>query len=762
MNENFKTLIENARTLAADKGLSWHIPLDEKGIALKGHSWNLRHLSKDGKPTTYVLRKFSEFEDAQAELVARGVLDQSELGQRPVSAHWQDLIKAFVLDHVVVRSKSLAFAQAASMAWRFLASIARKEPWLVTVEDVRLACEVSDICQNTDARTINIMALIRNYVDAQHLFDACPLTTLVDRPQIGKNAKAKFAKTSAALSQELAQRKTQEKLPERRAFWQLMSIVYTERPKSIVDYLRFALVKLMVLTGLRIGEVVYIPFDWRRTRGYRDQNGRPAGESGGISETLMIRHFAEKQEEPYFFEETQFVPDIFRAEVESILEGVARITAPLRTTLRAQYESGRIFPQYETDELVDAVVMYVHLTGNPIWVSPPYSHEITQCIERYRATYDPAELAKFADLQRTASHLAAAVSRYFSPENRSKGLVLRDKYGLASTDKGVRGKFLLVSDVEDFVKRHVPTKRPDLSPLRLNQGGSLAPWEMMFLMPKRAVGEGRGQSVIDIVSTFSVGLADQALLVTALGGVPSDQKYSLFNAYGNKEEDRLLTLTTHTFRHLQTTELFRLGVADSIISKRFNRRSVAQSYVYDHRSLAEELDAIELPAEWSSLLGDGKAATVGKMIAAGKANGPIVREFKRIQVEEGDQAALQFLMAEADGFHATPYGTCLNAFTVDPCPTSLECFNDCRHLSATGLPEHQKNLVVLRGRLQAVLENAQAKPEGTIGKANQISHAMKRLQGVEKLLATPAGALVFPEGVDLSKPNRPGTVLDGT
>ncbi len=67
---------------------------------------------------------------------------------------------------------------------------------------------------------------------------------------------------------------------------------------------------------------------------------------------------------------------------------------------------------------------------------------------------------------------------------------------------------------------------------------------------------------------------------------------SLFEKYGETDEDRALKIESHMLRHLQNTELFRLGVADTIISKRFNRRSVAQSYEYDHRSLAEELDQI--------------------------------------------------------------------------------------------------------------------------------------------------------------------------
>jgi hypothetical protein len=39
-------------------------------------------------------------------------------------------------------------------------------------------------------------------------------------------------------------------------------------------------------------------------------------------------------------------------------------------------------------------------------------------------------------------------------------------------------------------------------------------------------------------------------------------------------------------------------------------------------------------------LGDSKATTVAKMVQAGRASGPIVREFHRIQKDEGDEAAL--------------------------------------------------------------------------------------------------------------------------
>ena len=628
-------LMENARKIAATAGVNWNIGLDATGVALKGQEWNLRQLTADGRPNTYVLRTFSQFEDAQEQLVAQGLIDASMVGKQPVSEAWQDLIKAYTLDHLVVRNKSISFAVSAAAAWRFLATVARVEPWLVTSQDVELACKISNICQNTDSRTINIMALVRNFVDVLHLFNACPIAALVDRPQASKVARAKFAKAEKNLPDALEARKTEEKLPERKAFWQLVKIVFTDQPASFIDHLRFALVKLLMLTGLRIGEGVVIPLDWKRTRGYVDDKGRPAGEIGGISESLSIRHFALKQKKADLFEETQSVPEMFREDIEELFQHIVELTAPLRATLKAQYESGRIFPQYEPDQLVDAVEMYVHLTGNPVWTAPPYSDEMQACMSRYRDTFDSAEMLNLSKLQSNSTNASVAVSRFFSVENRQKGLILRDKDGVPHIGRGVRGTFLLISDAEAYVLKHVQTKHSDLAPFRLNGGGKLAPWEMLFLMPKRAVGEGRGDSLLDPTRTYSIGVADQALLLTAIGDV-ENERYTLFSTYGQTPDECALTIKSYTLRHLQTTELFRVGVADTIISKRYNRRSIAQSHVYDHRSLAEVLDAIELPDDWALVLGDGKAATVAKLIHSGRANGPIVREFKHIQKKEGD------------------------------------------------------------------------------------------------------------------------------
>jgi hypothetical protein len=314
---------------------------------------------------------------------------------------------------------------------------------------------------------------------------------------------------------------------------------------------------------------------------------------------------------------------------------------------------------------------------------------------------------------------------------------------------------LHIGELEDHIRKTTPTKISDMLSISADSG-SIQPWELLFVHPKRSLSEERNDGLCDITRYIAVSRPDPTLIGVALGD--SNQRSSLFAQYGATEEDKELQLESHKLRHLQTTELYRLGIADTIISKRYNRRSVSQSYEYDHRSLAEELEQISISEEAELMLGE-KATTVAKMIKGGKANGPIVDAFFRIQATEGEDAAYEYLRVEADGFHATPYGHCLNSFTVDPCPKHLECFSGCRHLSATNLPENRQNLIRLQGKFKSAIETIRARPSASIGWKNQLEHAEKRLSGVQALLATPAGQLVFPNGADFSLPASRG-ILD--
>jgi hypothetical protein len=497
------------------------------------------------------------------------------------------------------------------------------------------------------------------------------------------------------------------------------------------------------------------------------------------------------------FETVQHVPLVFEEILTNTLDQVFTVTEPLRKTLRRQIETGRILPQFEKSELVPALELYTTLTGNPFVAELP-EHVRRQYVMTCQRDYNPEAFDKLHSEQLEAIRAGCPLNMtayiYFK---RFKGAEFRRANGGLAVWKGKQNWdeiYLRVDEVEEFLKNELPSKQSDSTPMKL-AAGELSAWELLFLMPKRALGDSKDAGLCDVTRYCAVGRMDRAMTTVALA---TGKQQTLFSIYGATDEDRALTLRPHSLRHLQNTELFRLGIADTIITKRFNRRKVAQSYEYDHRSLAEELDRNELKPEVEARLGE-KSATIARMIKLGKARGPIVEAFNRIQLTDGEDAAFDYLKAEADGFHSTPYGHCINSFMVDPCPKHLECFTGCKHVSSTDLSENRLNLVQLEARLETAVHviearrlpsngsrtlpllesesNSSAQPSDelqvtsqtiekrvsrSVGLDNQLAHAKVRLEGVRKLLATPPGQLVFPDGPDLSRdPAKPkGRVLD--
>lgn len=767
--ESFLRYIEQGQLLAKNAGLNWDIKLGQNGVAITGQAWDLRKLLRDGNPAPAKFKTFSSIQDAIKIMIIQGYLPaEHENLLRPISSHWQDVIKAYALNHLLVSGLSLSHLNSTCLALRFLATVTgNKEPWRLDADDILRCIEIAKIFQPSEQLAVVISSFVKTVFDAYHLLDACPVYPLIFsertiRPT-GYRA-SKLSKKEGSLSNHLSQRKSEEKLPEMRAFWELMRIVFTEKPKSFLDAMRFAQGRIMVITGLRIGEVSFLPVDWKRTVDFLDRNGIPAGESGGFSRSLLLRHFAEKQgssriEVGRLYETSQYIPAMFETILSDTLEDVAKWTAPMRKILKAQCETGRIFPMYELNSLIALEDFYLHTTGMVLLkntdesVYKPY-------LDQYWDKLDIDVLDEIVKHQRASTDTTRTAFYLFAIRLREKGLILRNSDGFECEERGPSNKYIRIDEAEAYVRAHTPTKVSDTTPFRLGDGTQIQPWELLFLIPKRALGEGRDQLPCHIGMNLGVGVATPDMFTLSLSNSESKSP-SIFQNYGLTEADHDLALLSHSLRHLQNTELFRLGVADTIITKRFNRRSVAQSYEYDHRSLQEELDQITLPDEWDAYLGD-KAGAVAKLIETGRANGPIVSEFKRLRTVEGDESAYSFLKAEADGFHATPYGHCLNSFTVDPCPTNLECFNGCGHLSATDMPENRRHLIQLQGKLKDALEAAQARPSRSIGRDNQIKHAAVRLAGVTKLLDTPAGKRVFPDGPDLAASIRPVSVLHGT
>lgn len=774
MHEAFVSFVESGKALAESKRMVWGFPLNESGASASG--WNLTEITGSSPPTHY-LRDLGQ--DARTLTLINAT--RKERGHPPLvksalSASWQDFIKAATCDQLFFKRNTTGHVvQNIIRPIKVLATCAGSlEPWQLTSDAVREAISVAKKLQGSGKLADLVTGIIKTVVDTNHLAENCPLYPALSSARLpcNTNRKSREAKSKDELRHSLEQRKRAERLPAKRAFWELIRIIFTENPRTFVDAIRFSSVKTMVLSGLRAGEATRLPADWVRFREYYDPKGRPAGESGGYSKALMLRHFAEKQQPKHgdsaiLIERAQYVPKIFSEILTETLNDTVRMTQPLRDTLKRQVETGRILPQYGKNDLVPVAELYTLITGNPFWLDMG-KDVADDFVARYRQSYNPQVLRELARYQsdrysetgRFDSAMYAYVNRLVNNDSKKYSLLkLRDSSGREYVHKRKmwREVFLHVGELEDYLAASAPTKLSDRSPLKLGPGEFHA-WEFMHLTPKRALSEERNGGICDVTQYCSVGIPDNVLVTSALGEM-KDERESLFMRYGQSEEDRALTLESHMLRHLLTNELFRLGLADTIISKHLDRRDVAQSYAYDHRTLAEQLESMELPTETEAALGEN-SATVAKLILAGKALGPIVATFKRIQREKGDEVAFDYLRVEADGFHATPYGHCVNSFTVEPCPKNLECFAGCCHLNATNLPENRSRLENLEKKYEVALSEVQARPPGTIGRKNQLQHATIRLEGVRKLLSTRDGEQVFPGGADLSKLAPPGSVLD--
>lgn len=778
MNDHYSSFIGLGRLLIEVRDISWEMLLDAKGAVTPESLWNLNKLVKDDHPPYMYLRDFGS--DAKALQALNDHLASLGVAAVPpfvLSEAWQEMIKAATAIQLFSKRNTVTHvAQNVIRPLRVIATcVQNKAPWALVNDDVRLAVQIGKTAQASGKLGDLVAGIVKTVLDAHHITDAGPLyPALADqRKKVTQSRKARFIKSEDELRHDLEERKRAERLPERRAFWELIRIVMTAKPKTFVDELRFIGIKTMIATGFRIGENTLLPLDWERRREYSDRNGRPAGEQGGISSSLMIRHFAEKQQmagsdSRILVETTQHVPQIFEDLITEALGRAAELTAPLRATLRMQAQSGRLLPWYARDQVVPITELYTRLTGNPFWIAlPPEERE--QWLNQYKAGFNIQVLNELQQFQESLyasapCQLDMATYQYFTRLGKSlehHHPKIPYRFGDGETmltaiipRQSLANAYLQIGELEDYLQSKVPTKVSDLASFSVASGW-LPPWEILLLHPKRSLVEERNGGICDVTRYMAVNVPDATFIGNALGQRPTSE--TLFSRYGETEEDRGLTLNSHSLRHLQNTELFRLSIADTIITKRFNRRSVAQSYEYDHRSLAEELDTMELPMEIEFALG-GKATTVAKMIASGKAHGPVVDAFKRIQATEGDTAAFEYLKAEADGFHATPYGHCLNSFTVDPCPKHLECFSGCRHLSATNLPEQRAALIRLEGKLASALEVAQSRPSKSIGRKNQIAHATERLVGVRKILAAQEGEPPFPDGSDLSKTQKRGVM----
>ncbi|MDI7863165.1 hypothetical protein MRS76_14490, partial [Rhizobiaceae bacterium n13] len=633
--KRFRTLLEAAMQVATRQGLDWHTPIDQSGAILKGHRWNVAELAgRRGRSGNFYFSDTAPDESAVNALnEVRLSLALPRLIRRPPTDAWIDLMKITIIDNVFTRNNRPQTIQRRVLCLRILAAEAEDTPpWAIEPVMIRRAYNAALAIGSSGKTATDLASTVRTVIDDCGFAAVSPLArycSASDQDAAKVELEGRLARnrhrSHAAIFERLEDRPSPEKLPDEKSYNKLKQIIFGAVPKTFSDRIRFPVLKIHLVTGLRIEEVLSAPLWALMWREYFDFDGTPAGEKGGVARDLWFRHFASKKptEEnkgELLFETSQVIPLRFQEMVADTIQEVVNLTAPARKRLKLQYDTGRLFPEFLQDELVPASEMYVRLSGNALFSRAAVPDDL---INAYRKSGDIEILRAIRSSQSDASIAPSQIS-YWSKHN---ALIARDVGG-----SEVRGKrnwekcYFRIGEIEEYFGEKLRFKGPEIGTYRLHGGAGYGTHDMMFLIPTRNVIEGRNGGLLDAELYYAFKRIDYRDIDIALDGRQPD---SIFRRYLGAE-GRNLRIKTHQNRHLQTTELYRHGVSDAIVTKRFNRTSLTQSRVYDNRSLSERFEALDLGDVALDVHREPQKRAL-EAIQSGKLAGPKVQTFLKCQ-----------------------------------------------------------------------------------------------------------------------------------
>ena len=526
INHGFLGWVASGRAHAEQNGLTWDIRLALDGSASDENAWDLSVACRAPLRPRFRLNDLGYDREVLRVVNAKLMAGVAPLERVALPAHWQDFIKAGVALQAFSARNTLGHVQSHGRAIRVLATcvciFSGAQPWETSADDLRYAIEVAGEAQPSGKLRELVAGFVQSGVDVRMLFDGAPFAhQLATSPRL-RRASA----PGPVMLDRLSDRNDPEKLPDADTFWELAEIAFTQRPKTFSDHLRFAQVRLLYICGLRIGEVSLVPADCFREKEHLTTDGRPAGALGGISKSLMLRHFALKQQEAEddsveLVEAYQHVPTLYEQAIRETLDEVRRLTGPLRDRLRLQMQAGRQFPEFDRSDLMPVLDAYTRLTGNPIvtvWGSEKLAVE-------YEETLDPAILTAIASEQEQALRMGVPVASNVAVAwSKRRALprfpLLRSHDGTECPGRqpGLQDSSIRVGELEDWLAREVRTKESDTDHLRLVGRRMLPISELIFLRPKRGLVEGRNDGICDVTRYYSVGRVMTADLEKVLNG----------------------------------------------------------------------------------------------------------------------------------------------------------------------------------------------------------------------------------------------------
>lgn len=140
-------------------------------------------------------------------------------------------------------------------------------------------------------------------------------------------------------------------------------------------------------------------------------------------------------------------------------------------------------------------------------------------------------------------------------------------------------------------------------------------------------------------------------------------KQSIFERFGATEPDgSRVQVTTHQFRHYLNTLTQGGDVTQVDIAKWSGRKNISQNDDYDHRSADEMLQ-----------MGQDVVGDITKIMGSI----PSIPEHRLIRRDE-------FARLSIPTAHTTDIGYCLHDYTMEPCPTYMDCINCAEHVVLKG------------------------------------------------------------------------------
>lgn len=408
-NPQFEHLVTHLRMQVEAKGVSWSIPLDEQGKPTK-KDWDLRVLNSSHGKHAAGTGGFAVDSTVRQLAIDAGWPVANLPDAQVLTSRAQDFIKAIIAQRCLMGRTADSTQIIANAAKRLLSS--------TSVEPDELAREHFEAflsLKKWSEKFKRDLTVVAKFVDNHLLSQNCPV-----QPGVS-------ADVSIELLEGLGTRSNEDKLPEKEALYELTRIVFREVPTTFNDRIYLSILRLLILTGLRITEVLSLPeecLEWEEHIDVITQ--RNASTVGGVGRSLRLLYFAAKQRDgapDLLIERRYYVPSAFETLVVDTVNEIISATAPLRKVLAAQSIHPAAHPNSD-------IRVFRTSTGR----------ELGTWHLLFLTLFTPAPFPLPADLTMEDAVRTAGVGRIYTGLGRTDGSGSRsyfEKYGTSAASKGL-------------------------------------------------------------------------------------------------------------------------------------------------------------------------------------------------------------------------------------------------------------------------------------------------------------------------------------